>query len=290
MTRKLQILAVLALIGCATAVAAQGESSAGPLRTRLVRSSLRLTQPLPGLTEPAELLATDTLRRASVGGKYRTLLFAIRVPQDQSTYTSFSDYGHSETPAWGGFSGLPGGYWVYVYPHWYVWRDQANGAAAPSGARSWGPEQATGEPDTETAGDLSTAWASLTPDDQDEWLQLEYERPIRPVAVIVHATFNPGALGRVTMSRADTEEVDAWKGADPTPAGSDKGVSILPVKVDFETKLIKIHLDSKRVEGWNEIDAVGLVDQMGKTHWAVRATASSTYASQEEAPDREVRR
>jgi hypothetical protein len=230
----------------------------------------------------AMLPAEEAVRRASIGGKYETLLAVIRVPGDLAAYSSFHDWGHSRTPAWAGFSGLPEGYWVYVYPYWHIWRDQSAEAApaAPQrrGGRSWGPEQATGEPDTEGPGDISTAWASQTPDGQDEWLTLEYARPILPVAVIVHETHNPGALSRVTLFRPDTEEVDVWKGADPTSPEKGHGVSIIPISSETATNKIRIYLDSQRVPGWNEIDAVGLIDSMGRTHWAVRAEASSTYA------------
>ena len=42
---------------------------------------------------------------------------------------------------------------------------------------------------------------------------------------------------------------------------------------------MKIYLDTKRVNGWNEIDAVELVGKDGSKQWAVNASASSTYAS-----------
>ena len=112
-----------------------------------------------------------------------------------------------------GFTGLPAGHWVYVYPYWYIWRDLAD---KPAPKRGWGPEQATGPPDTPAAGDFTSAWASLTPDGQDEWLLLEYAEPILPAAVLVHETYNPGALMRVTAFKLDGEEVEVWKGKDPT--------------------------------------------------------------------------
>jgi hypothetical protein len=33
--------------------------------------------------------------------------------------------------------------------------------------------------------------------------------------------------------------------------------------------------------GWTQIEAVGLVDERGHTHWAAAAAASSTYADVE---------
>lgn len=265
-------------------------SSAGRLIESGEKRVSRRLLPSPG--PKASLAPTEALQRATVNGKYRNLLAVISVPQDEATYTDFSDYGHSSVTSWGGYSGLPPAYWVYVAPHWYLWNDQADAPGDPAPAtltgaamgRSWGPEQATGEPDTDGPGDITTAWASRSQDEEDEWLELEYAEAFRPTGVIIHETYNPGALNRITMFQANTEEADAWRGTDPTPRTSEHGVSIVPVKVDFETKKIRLYLASRDVPGWNEIDAVGLLDSRGKTHWAVHATASSTFATSSTVP------
>src|SRR5262249_44759445 len=114
----------------------------------------------------------------------------------------------------------------------------------------------------------------------DEWLMMEYAEPIVPKAVMVYETYNPGALVRVTAFRLDGEEVEVWKGKDPTGTDKQMGISVVPVKVNFKTNRIKIYLASKEVPGWNEIDAVGVRDAAGKTHWATSADASSTYAQE----------
>jgi hypothetical protein len=50
----------------------------------------------------------------------------IHVPQDGQAYGKFTDYGMYTGNSWAGYNNLPPGYWVYVYPHWYIWRDCAN--------------------------------------------------------------------------------------------------------------------------------------------------------------------
>jgi hypothetical protein len=215
------------------------------------------------------------LKRATVDGKYRMLLAQFKVEKDREQYGDFCDLGFRDRPSYGGRDGLPKGYWVYAAPYWYVWRDRT---ADRKPKRGWGPEQATGEPDTNASGDIPSAWASQTQDDQDEWLTLEYAEPVVPTAVLVYETYNPGALVRVTAFRLDGEEVELWKGQDPTTSDNDMGVSEVPVKVNFKTNRIKLYIASKDVAGWNEIDAVGVRDKEGKMHWAVSADASSTYA------------
>jgi hypothetical protein len=217
----------------------------------------------------------QALKRATVNGKYRMLLAQLKVDKDREEYGDFRDLGMRTRTEYAGHKGLPKGHWVYVAPYWYIWRDLT---AMPRPKRGWGPEQATGEPDTNMAGDIVTAWASQSQDDQDEWLMLEYAEPVVPAAVLVYETFNPGALARVTAFKLDGEEVELWKGQDPTTPDNDMGVSEIPVKADFKTARIKLYIESTKVPGWNEIDAVGVRDRDKKMHWAVAADASSTYA------------
>lgn len=151
--------------------------------------------------------------------------------------------------------------------------------AIKAASRPWGPEQATGEPDVFEAGDNGAAWASATQDDQSEWLLLEYEEPFKIAAVKVYETFNPGALTKVSVFDENGTEIVAWSGVDPTSPHSEKGISLILLDSHYTSSKIKLYLDSPKVPGWNEIDAVGLVDSNGKTHWAISAEASSTYAT-----------
>ena len=227
----------------------------------------------------------QNLKKASVDGKYRMLLAQIKVDADKETNGEFKEIGQTMRPQYRGHMNLPKGYWVYVYPYWYIWRDLAS-VQRPK--RGWGPEQVAGEPDTNAAGDIQTAWASQTQDEQDEWLMLEYAEMVVPKAVLVYETYNPGALIRVTAFKADGEEVELWKGKDPTATDADMGISEIPVKVNFKTNRIKIYLASKGVPGWNEIDAVGIRDTDKKMHWATAVEASSTYAQPYELIERPI--
>ncbi len=186
------------------------------------------------------------------------------------------------------------------------------------GARDWGPEQAIGEPTgRHVGGDYRHAWSSLTEDGQEEWLELTYAERILAVGVNVYENFNPGAVHKVTYYDESCEERLAWEGDDPTPPDVQIGRGVSEIRFDraVKTDRIRICLDSPRVKGWNEIDAVCLVGipmrQMPKErpdrvaspsprayidpdllvyassigihcheHWAVDATASSTFADE----------
>jgi hypothetical protein len=222
-------------------------------------------------TDPEKLL-----KKATVDGKYAMLLHQFKADKDADDHGEFNDYGYRNKKEYGEQKDLPQGYWVYVQPNWYIWAERTDSNREK---RAWGPEQATGEPNVTNLGtDDGNAWASMTEDNDDEWLLLEYEEAIQPIAVLIHESFNPGAVTKVTVFKLDGTEVEAWKGADPTAAGSVSGVSEIELKVDFKTTRAKIYIDSKNVAGWNEIDAVGLKDKEKKVYWAKYAAASSTYA------------
>ena len=148
----------------------------------------------------------------------------------------------------------------------------------------WDTKQATGPPDTPQSGDIQTAWASSTPDAGPEWLVLDYETPVTAQSVEIHETYNPGAVHRISVFGADGKELIAWSGIDPTPTSALRGISRIPLGIDFAVTRIKVYIDSAAVPGWNEIDAVGLVDEKGRTHWATRAYASSSFGRNNELP------
>ena len=145
---------------------------------------------------------------------------------------------------------------------------------------NWAPHRTVGPPDTPRMGDIPTAWASLTPDGQPEWLELVYAEPVHAISARVYETHSPGALVRVTAIDPSGRETDAWTGTDPAKLDA-SGVYIadVPLSTTQPVSRIRLHLDSVKVPGWNEIDAVALVEPNGKQHWAADASASSTYAS-----------
>jgi len=98
---------------------------------RLRSEVQRLNTQLESLSQEANRLArrvlaeadTDVHPKASVDDKYSHLLRKIAVPEDQGVCTDFCDWGHWSGTSWQGHTDLPAGYWVYVFPHWYIWRD-----------------------------------------------------------------------------------------------------------------------------------------------------------------------
>jgi hypothetical protein len=144
--------------------------------------------------------------------------------------------------------------------------------------RSWGPEQVVGHANTDRAGDISTAWASRQPDGSEEWLHVNYDRPVDISEIRVRETYNPGAISKITALLPNGQEVTVWEGTEP-PATAPVDTAFAP-QTRVQANSVKIYMDTSRVPGWNEIDAVELIGSDGTRQWATSATASSTYAEQ----------
>lgn len=82
---------------------------------------VRLLETVDGARPLGHTTAAALLDRASVGGSYGKLLRVLYLPADESTCGQFQNYGHWAGTSWGGETDLPPGYWVYVYPRWFVW-------------------------------------------------------------------------------------------------------------------------------------------------------------------------
>jgi Ca-activated chloride channel family protein len=76
--------------------------------------------------EPQELSSVEAREKATVGGKYQDLLDKLEMRSDVQRYGAFHDYGWSADKTYAGREGLPAGYWVYVYPDWYIWGENVS--------------------------------------------------------------------------------------------------------------------------------------------------------------------
>lgn len=145
--------------------------------------------------------------------------------------------------------------------------------------RSWGHEQALGAPDTDRYGDISTAWAPMARDGGTEWLQVGFDRSVPVAEINVHETYNPGAISKIAAVMPDGREEFIWEG-ELAGGAAQPGIVERAFRVERELTAdsVKIYMDTSRVPGWNEIDAVELVGSDDSRQWASSATASSTYA------------
>ena len=153
--------------------------------------------------------------------------------------------------------------------------DDMEFARQKSLAPGWSVLQVIGPPDTMSDGDQQTAWAPAQPDGGEEWLVTEFAQPVEVAQVVVRETCGPGCITRITSVTDAGAEVTLWQGEPPKNASPSN--TVFAVSPGVTTGRVKVYLDTKRVPGWNEIDAVQLVGRDGSRQWARNASASSSY-------------
>jgi hypothetical protein len=154
---------------------------------------------------------------------------------------------------------------------------QINERHRRASARAWGPEQAVGAPDTMTAGDHRTAWAPANSDGGVEWLEAEFAKLSDLSQVVVRQTSNPGGITKVVAITETGAEVPIWQGEDPS-RGQKLADTPFSVPPGVNARKVKIFVDTSKMPGWEEIDAIKVVGRDGSQQWANSVNASSTYA------------
>ena len=153
-----------------------------------------------------------------------------------------------------------------------VMRGYQPGRATPHGYEA---VQATGEPDVPEPGtDNAMAWCPADENGGAEWIELEYEPPAAATGIRIHASCGPGAVVRVLGGGRAGELQVLWAGD-----GVKEAVQSIALAAPMELERVRIELDTSKVAGWNQIDAVALIDASGESHWARTASSSSSWSN-----------
>ncbi len=122
-----------------------------------------------------------------------------------------------------------------------------------------GAVQAVGPPNTDGCGDFRTAWATANPNSTGT-LELYFAELVRPRAVRVYETYNPGFITLIEFIDVEGVVHPVYVAA---PQARPQCPFILDVPIpdiDEPGNRIKIYVDqTTSAGGWNQIDAVELV-------------------------------
>ena len=142
-----------------------------------------------------------------------------------------------------------------------TWASYVLASSTQYSDEAWSAQQALGAPNVYPRnGDIAQAWASKTADGQDEWIELGYEHPRAVSAVEIYETFNPGAVTTVELITTSGRRIELRPASpinDQRPL-SNKTTIATPCTSE-PIAAVRVNVASTSVEGWNEIDAVGLV-------------------------------
>ena len=132
------------------------------------------------------------------------------------------------------------------------WASEAR-ASSEYSSSNWSAKQATGEPNTSTCGDNSTAWAPKSRDSEPEWLELTFDTPVYAVKLRVHETYNSGFIYRVEFVDVYGQKYTVWQGKDTTACPG--WFELNTAQTRYLVKSVILHT---QINGYEEIDAVEL--------------------------------
>jgi hypothetical protein len=145
----------------------------------------------------------------------------------------------------------------------------------PKRVPRWHAMKAAGPPDAKANQDHPNAWASKRGNMGPQWLELTYRKPMKVKMIRIYEVNRAGAVAQVMAFDKKGKAHVVWKGVDPTRKPGVFDLKIQPTP--FKVVRLRVVLDTNRVSGWNEIDAVEIVGPKGR-QWAIKAHASSSYA------------
>ncbi|MBV6644190.1 MAG: hypothetical protein KI790_02000, partial [Cyclobacteriaceae bacterium] len=131
---------------------------------------------------------------------------------------------------------------------------------------SWSAQRATGAPDVYPQyGDLSNAWTSSSEDGSREYLELSFGCAHTANEVWIYETFNPGAVDTVYVQDPSSGlwEIVWSDSAVAQPKETRIFKAVFP-ETSFAVSEVRIAFNNPAVPGWNEIDAVAIVNSVNE--------------------------
>jgi hypothetical protein len=129
-----------------------------------------------------------------------------------------------------------------------------------SPAPEWSAQQATGAPNVEGCVDDQRAWTSETSDGVD-WLEVTFATAVVPTEINIHENVGPGSINKVEVKDQAGLYYTVWQGT-PGAVAQCPRVFTVPVSgVRVRVNAVRISVDQRNADYWDEIDAVELVGQ-----------------------------
>jgi outer membrane protein OmpA-like peptidoglycan-associated protein len=118
-----------------------------------------------------------------------------------------------------------------------------------------------GEPNSmPSKGYTASAWAPSA-DERKEFIQVGFDKPMKIRQVIVAENNAPGAIYRVVVYDAMKQEHEVYKQKpDSTLTDFSRYMQIKFEETTFEVAAVKVSLDCRAIEGYQQIDAIGISD------------------------------
>lgn len=138
------------------------------------------------------------------------------------------------------------------------WADAVPAFSSQMGAGNFSAQQIVGPPDVQRGGRDGKAWTPMLSKRGVEWITVHFPRRVVPRAVRIYETSAGGFVTRIHAVTGDGREVLFWEAEDRLSNGQQILEAVSTEYVGWVDTL-KITVDTKKIRGWTEIDAVELI-------------------------------
>ena len=125
----------------------------------------------------------------------------------------------------------------------------------------WSAAQAIGEANVHSCLDESNAWASIEPSGTD-WLELTYNVPVRPSEIRIHEVWAPGSIVKVEVKDLAGTYYTVYEAVPKKASATNCFLRTLVIPVTAVgqfVNVVRVSIDQRVIQDWNEIDAVRLI-------------------------------
>lgn len=122
--------------------------------------------------------------------------------------------------------------------------------------------QVLGKPNKLPAtGQSPTAWSPSKPDNPEgEWIKVGFEEPIEIKQIAIAENYNPGSITHIYAYDLSDQEFLLFRNLNVNPLVVEGRMLQIFQSTDYKVKAIKIQMNTAKILGYNQIDAIGIAN------------------------------
>ncbi len=143
------------------------------------------------------------------------------------------------------------------------WASKLIGASSQQSIDRFSANQIIGSPSIMPGfGSSPCAWAPKRQNNlSGEWIRVSFDNPMNVQQISIHENLNPGAVSSIYLYDSAGKGYEVYYNIPKKTANEDGRLfNIIIDRTEYEIYQLKINLETSRVLGWNQIDAIGISD------------------------------
>jgi len=147
----------------------------------------------------------------------------------------------------------------------------------------YGANQVLGQPNSfPEGGDSKLSWSPKTEDGKLEYIKVKFENPMPVLQVVVYENHHPGAVSAVYLYDENDNEYLAQEFKAKSTMRVTRILEISMPLTSYNVAAIKVELACKKVEGYNQIDAIAISNSDEKVEVKIEVAEDLVFEGEPE--------